>query len=215
MIKSARVQSEIFEARKWSGACEGEGRGGGDALWNNTICIRLHFENEASLPHFLPIRPRHGIGVRGNKTRTRPPARTNSFESGCNFEQPGPPGGRGGREEVVQTAPIPKGTRESPPVRREVRVLFSGQISVLVVYEFLYPCGGGRGRRRGREGDRKMRDTENGVNVDRSVSERTKTERSNESARQTRESKIDRRTLAPRPVMRPILSINFNTGVVR
>lgn len=50
-----------------------------------------------------------------------------------------------GVEEVVRTAPIPKGTR----VWREVRVLFSGQISVLVVYEFL--CPRERGRRRGEE----------------------------------------------------------------
>lgn len=53
---------------------------------NNTICIELHFENEAFL--FFRSAWRNRPSRKQNVNSSPPPARTNNSESGCNFEQP-------------------------------------------------------------------------------------------------------------------------------
>lgn len=109
-------------------------------------------------PFFLP--PSRSY-AHGNKTRNSPPgAYTNSFESGCNFEQPGTPGReRGGG--ISQRVRVWWGGG---------RVRISGQISVPVVYEFL------RSEGKGSVG-RKMRNTKKGVNVGRNESARRRMNR--------------------------------------
>lgn len=123
---------------------------------NNTICIELHFENEASLFFRSARRNRPSRKQNANsppwRVRITPKVAAISNNQAWMW--------RGGG---CTRRTDPKGC-ESPPSR--VRVQFSGQISVPVVTSFSTRWRE-RERERGERGpvDRKMRDGEKGMNV--------------------------------------------------